>query len=232
MFENKDVFIFDLDGTLLDSLSVWNEVDLALIRELGGPKEAEQHIQERREQLLAQFSKLPDPYAAYCAYLGNISNSPLSGEEIKDIRYEIASQFLRERVTFKPGAVEFIEKLKKAGKTLCIATTTKRSNVNIYANHNPHVGGKIAFDDTFALIYTREDVSAIKPDPEVYVKTVKTLGADPSSCIVFEDSLSGVRAAAAAGLDTIVMADPFSDKDRAEIEKLSDRHADSFFDFL
>lgn len=152
-----DTIIFDMDGTLIDSVGVWNDVDAALIKELGGPEEDPSFTQRRRDELLIRFRADDDPYVSYCGELGKIYHSDKSGRDIMKRRYEIAQDFLVNRVDYKEGAPELIKKLASLGKTLVISTTTKRANMEVYRTKNRNIREKAPVDKYFVKIYTRED---------------------------------------------------------------------------
>ncbi len=221
MFKDKKVIIFDLDGTLIDSVGIWNAVDEKLIREIGGGPVNGTNIQKQRDDALKRFSKSIDPYLDYCGFLRETYHSGLPGEEIKKIRYEIANTYLEETVDFKPGAEKLLCYLKEKGFVLAVATTTTRANVATYTTKNKNMMAKVNFNDTFSIILTREDVKEAKPHPEVHRKIMKELGVTPAECIVVEDSLIGVEAAVRAGIDAVTMYDRYSDYDREEINKKS-----------
>ena len=70
MFRGKKVIIFDMDGTLIDSVGVWNKVDMELIKELGCLEELNEiEIQQQRDNKLREFSKSENPYIEYCQFL-------------------------------------------------------------------------------------------------------------------------------------------------------------------
>ncbi len=217
MFQNKDIYIFDLDGTLIDSLGMWNEVDRILILHLGGDPLTEAQRQSRREHLLAQYHKEPDPYVSYCGVLKEACNSSLSAVEIKKKRYDIARDFLVNSVQLKPGAAELLHALKNAGKTLILASATSRTNIGIYSTENASIYEKAHFPSLFEKIYTRDDVTEMKPSPAVFLKVLSESTLTPDRCIVIEDSLSGVEAANAADLDVVAVYDKHSEADRDEI---------------
>lgn len=228
MFQSKDIFIFDLDGTLIDSLGMWNEVDRLLITFLGGDPLEEHARQVRRETILSEAKSEPDPYLVYCSFLKDVCKSELSPSDIKKKRYEISASFLRSAVSLKPGAAEVLHFLKQSGKTLVLASSTSRANVHIYSTENPGIYEKAYFPDLFSLIYTRDDVTQIKPSPDVYEKVLHTLGVPAEKCVAFEDSLAGVQAAKAAGLDVVCMYDTYSEADKEVLKNLSSLYFYSF----
>lgn len=69
MFKDKKLVCFDLDGTLIDSVGIWNQVDAALIQELSGIEIGLDQIQQLRDLQLKAFRHMPDPYLEYCGYL-------------------------------------------------------------------------------------------------------------------------------------------------------------------
>ena len=229
MLEGKKVIIFDMDGTLIDSVGVWNDVDRALIGRIragGGP--LVEDVQAQRDEALRRFSKDPNPYIQYCAFLGERYGSLLAPEEIHTLRYEIAQDYLRNVVDYKPDADVFLHKLKQAGYTLAIATTTKRGNMDIYRTQNVNMAAKARIDDLFTLVYTREDAKEIKPNPEIYLRAMRKLGAAPEECLVFEDSLIGIEAAKNAGIQSAAVYDPYSDGERGQIDALADFQVRSY----
>ena len=220
MLEGKKVIIFDMDGTLIDSVGVWNDVDRALIARLGGEEAGD--VQAQRDEALRRFSKSASPYVDYCAFLGEKYNSLLTPEEIHTLRSEIAQEFLKNVIDYKPDADVFLHKLKQRGFTLVIATTTRRGNMDIYRTQNVNMLAKAKIDELFTLVYTREDAREIKPNPEIYLRVMSELGAAPEECLVFEDSLIGIEAAKNAGIQSVAVYDAYSDREREQINALAD----------
>lgn len=224
LLHGKRLIIFDMDGTLIDSVGMWNETDGALIRQLGGDDGDGPEIGLRRDALLRRFRAEPNPYAAYCRWIGEYCGSPLSVEDILTARDRIAREKLVHEIRYKEGAPEMIRFLHGAGRTLVIATTTRRKNMDVYRLENENIRSAAKIDDYFAAVYTREDVAVVKPSPEVHEKILAHFHARREECLIFEDSLTGVMAARAAGIDAAAMYDVYSKADQEEIRRRSAWH--------
>ena len=222
MFRNKKVILFDMDGTLIDSVGIWNEVDRKLIKQLSGFEIESEEVQMQRDKMLRQFSSDINPYLKYCLFFKEKYNSPLTAEEIVKLRYEIANDFLKNEVDYKKDVEKVLAKLKAYGFTLIITTTSRRSNVDIYRTLNSNIIDKAPLDQFFSNIYTREDVTEIKPNPEIYYKVMGEFNVKSEDCLIFEDSLIGVDAANRAGIEVVVMYDKYSDHERKEINDKAD----------
>lgn len=222
MFKGKKVIIFDMDGTLIDSVGVWNKVDMELIKELGGLDELnELDIQQQRDKKLREYSKLENPYINYCHFLSLKYGNTLTGAEVLNIRYNIAQNYLKNEIDYKKGVPEFLKLLKERNYILVIASTTRRKNMDIYCIENNNIINKANLNDYFSIIYTREDAKEIKPNPEIYLRILNELNVKKEQCLVFEDSLIGIEDAKNAGIDVVAIYDKYSDLERAEIEKKS-----------
>lgn len=224
-FLDPKAYIFDLDGTLIDSLGVWDKVDEILASEIARVDYSDLDLPRFREISLAQNSQKASPYEAFCGELGKRLGSDLSAAEVHARRYAISRRLLKETMRLKPGAADLLKLLKSAGKRLVLATTTRRANVDIYSDINPVIRSEILLRDIFDFMLTHEDVTAIKPDPEVYLKALAGLGLAANDCLVIEDSLPGVEAAKAAGLTVVALEEPHSAAD----EELIRTKADGFY---
>ena len=219
MFSGKTAVIFDLDGTLIDSLGIWHAVDVELVTRLGRPDLADGGLSAFREAALARHASQDNPYVGFCSDLGRLCASSLSAEDIHAMRYRISRELIRTHVRLRPGAAEAVLAMKAAGLRLAVATTTKRANVDIYKTTNLHIPQCLSFDEVFEFILTRENVRRIKPDPEVYLLALSRLGVPAARALVVEDSLAGLRAAQAAGIDAAVIAEPWSAADEARLRR-------------
>lgn len=236
MFKNKKVIIFDLDGTLIDSMGIWNKTDEGLIKKFTNKTVddffKENNIQSKdigqlRDRLLAEF-KSGDIYLQYCVWLKEKFHTTISAEEILKTRWEISNKLLMSEVDYKKDADILLKKLKEKGYILALATTTPKSRLDLYRK----ILKKVNIDEIFSVILSKEDVVHKKPDPEIYKKILEKLNVKPEECLVVEDALIGVQSAKNAGIDVVNMYDKYADADRTEIDKLADYKVNNFKELI
>lgn len=232
MLENKKVIIFDMDGTLIDSVWIWNAIDEELIKTVGSVPIGDENIAKQRDDVLRKLRNEPDSYLAYCDFLREKYKSNLSKEEIKKIRYEIAEDNLTNKVKYKQNAVTLLKYLKEKGYILAIASTTLKHNIEIYTTKNKNLLEEANLKDIFSMILTKNDVREAKPAPEVHQRIMQEFQVTPEECLVIEDALIGIEAAKNAGIQVAVIYDKYADEDREEINKLADYKFQNFAEML
>lgn len=181
--------IFDLDGTLIDSEDQWNQAFTKVLVNLGA-KDVGNNPTEFGLPLEDNWRKLLEKY--------NI-NTDKSMKELRRLTYYAYSKILSE-VRMKDGASDFLGRLENRGIKLALATNCERWIVEeIFAIFD--------IEKFFDAVVTGEEVSRRKPDPEMFLVAADKLDTDPGECLVIEDSLSGIKAAAGAGMKYININD-------------------------
>ena len=156
----------------------------------------------------------------------------MSKEEIKKIRYEIADRYLKEVIDYKPNADKVIKYLKVKGYILAVASSTNEFAMEHYKKENKNIMKKAKLEDYFSVIYAKNDVNSIKPNPEVHDKIMKKLHVKPEECLIVEDALVGVEAANNANIEVAVIYDKYSNSNREKINQLSQYQFKDFNEML
>ena len=112
MLKDKKVVIFDMDGTLIDSIGIWNDVDKELIKTIGNGRIDNIDIGKQREDKIKEYSKYEDTYLEYCGFLKQKYNSNMSKEDIKKCRNKIADKYLK-TMDYKPDVENVLKYLKE-----------------------------------------------------------------------------------------------------------------------
>lgn len=219
--DGKLAAVFDFDGTLADTIGLWNEVDVCLAAELGVPNADPVQLHVFREEALRRYKTEENPYRCYCGDFGQKFGSTMSAEQIHARRFQISRRILKEDVRLRPGAASVLRCLRQRGFRLAVATTTRRANIEIYCNDNERIRKEIHLADVFEGFVCAEDVANIKPDPECYRKALALLRIEPQQGFAVEDTLAGVEAARAAGLECIGIREPHSERDAEKIKTLT-----------
>lgn len=176
----KFAVLFDMDGTLIDSEPYWMESEQALAKEHNGSWTDKDGL-DVVGMSLEKSSRL----------LKERANIPLEPEEIVDHLTGEVQKKLAKVIPWRPGAKELLLDLKKHGIKTALVTMSMHRMAK-------QVVDAIEFS-AFDAIVAGDDVRHGKPHPEAYLKAAEILGFEPSHCIAFEDSSSGLTSAEAAG---------------------------------
>ncbi|MCH5167181.1 MAG: HAD family phosphatase [Erysipelotrichales bacterium] len=204
ILKNKNVFIFDLDGTLIDSLNIWSTVDAMIIKEMTGASVDLCHLSLEREQFLAEC-KSKSPYQDYVVFLIERYQLDCNKDDLIEYRKGVTFKML-ESLKLKPFAYELLTLLKSMGKTLCIATTGPKSSVDRILGK---IEGTKIIGSLFDIVIMQNDVINLKPAPDAHFKIKDMLGMADADAIVIEDSIVGINAAKRANLDYIVVREDY-----------------------
>lgn len=181
--------IFDMDGTLLDTEQVFRTIVFEVTSGLGYEMTDPVHhamvgaSHERTNQLLVEAYGVSFPYAMFDAQCR-----------------AMMQQRMEHEVPVKTGVPEMLEELRHRGIPIAVATSSRAHHALSHLDR----AGLLGHFDT---VVTRDDVVHPKPHPEPYLTAAARLGVAPEACLAVEDSHSGVRAAHAAGMQTIMVPD-------------------------
>lgn len=226
--KTKTHLIFDLDGTLIDSLNIWNVIDQAVLKGLNIVVPLDILQQEH-----TIFFKKENSYIHYAQFLIKNHHLEITPEEFLKMRWKIADIILTEQVDFKNGVVKILKKLKEQ-YVLILATSSTKHILSIYAHQNQKMAKRLCLETFFDMILTQEDIpfGKGKPEPDIYLTVLKKYSVKPEKCLIFEDSLEGVQAAYHSGIDVIHVNDPFIPfEDKKSIQKYTPYHLKKWSDF-
>ena len=183
--ERIEAVVFDMDGVLVDTEHLWDEVREALTEEWGG-----RYTPEAQEAMMGMSS--PE-WSRYLHEVVGLREPPevINAEVVRRMleRYEMDLPVV-------PGAVEAVRRLAAAGYRLAVASSSNRELIDAVLR-------RLELTSVFDVTVSSEEVARGKPAPDVYLETARRLSVEPARCAAIEDSGSGIRAAHAAGMRVI-----------------------------
>ncbi len=193
--ENKKILsnitgaIFDLDGTILDSMFIWNEIGYKFLanKKIQAPPGADKEFIKMSLKQAAEY------------YIANFDNTATIESIINDIN-KLVEDFYFNEVINKPGVTEFLEVLKKRGVKMCVATATDKYLVEKALERN-------GLRHYFSEIFTCNGVGAGKDTPVIYDISLEHLGTDKETTFIFEDALYAIKTAHKAGYNVVGISD-------------------------
>ncbi|HET7043456.1 MAG TPA: HAD family phosphatase [Gaiellaceae bacterium] len=184
-----EAVVFDMDGVLIDSEHVWDDVRERLARERGG----RWHPGAQRDMMGMSSPE----WSRYMHERIGLAEPP---EEINRLVVERMLERYADGPPLLPGAVEAVERLG-AVWPLAVASSSNRELIDAVLRATPL--GRL-----FRLTVSSEEVARGKPAPDVYLEAARRLGVEPSRCAAVEDSHNGIAAAKAAGMRTLAIPNP------------------------
>ncbi len=176
--------VFDLDGVIVDTEQVWDEVREQLVADWGGRYSAESQR--------AMMGMSSGEWSRYMHESVGLTQTPA------EINAEVVVRMLERYRTKLPlidGAVDTVRNLSRS-LPLAVASSSNRPLIDA-------VLARAGIADCFVTTVSSEEVARGKPSPDVYLEAANRLGVAPSACVAIEDSANGIRAAAAAGMHVI-----------------------------
>lgn len=190
--------IFDLDGTLTDSMYVWDRLPEELVRQFGG---------DPAPGLSHTLRSMSSPQAAeYLIRTYRLSAAP---QQLMDAMEELADREYRDRVPLKPGVRPLLERLHQLGVPCAVATASQ-----VHQARQALERLEVWPFFFFALSATQYGP---KTRPDLYLEAARRLGASPERTLVFEDALHAAQTAAQAGFPVVGVYDTFSSEDESSL---------------
>lgn len=210
MLEGIRGIIFDLDGTMVDSMGMWRNIDNEFMsaRHLDMSDELERAIEGM------SFRET----AAYFVHTYPLQETI---EELMDIWVRMAIDKYQHEVPAKPGLLHFMREMKRRGIRMGIATSNARPLLDA-------VAGAHGFYDYTDAVLTANEVQRGKPAPDVFLAVADKIGIAPSDCLVFEDIPQGIRGGLAAGMKVCAVSDDYSRAQDTEKRALAHYYIDSY----
>ena len=209
-----DFFLFDVDGTLIDSMPFYAETMMKILDDFGI---------SYGDDLIDIITPLGTVGTAN--YFIETLDVPCSKEEIFDLmkKYFLEAYFYH--IPAKKGVVETLFELKKMGKRMSVLTAS------------PHISldpclRRLGIFDLFENIWSCDDFNLTKKDPEIYQKVAEKIGTEPKNILFFDDNFHALKTAKAAGFSICGVYDAFSKEQKGEICKISDFYIEDFFQIL
>ncbi len=204
--------IFDLDGTILDSMFIWDTIGEDYLRSLGI---------EPKENLKETFKTFTLKQSA--EYYRKKYGVTLSVQEIVNGVNKMVESYYAETVKLKSGIDVLLKKLKADGVKMCVATVTDKALVEAALN-------RLGVREYFSAIFTCAEVGQSKETPEIYRKALKHLETPKSETVVFEDALHAIRTAKGDGFLVAAVYDEH-EQNQEEVKKISDYYITDFAGF-
>lgn len=192
-FKNKKVAFFDMDGTLVDSETLYYEARRDVFEKYGFdyPKSLNDTI-------------LGTGFARTIQLLQEVAGDDELGKKINDESLELFNQRVEEgKLAVKPGAEKLLKFLKEQGIKSYITSSSDIDKIHFNLQHND-------LQKYFTDIISGEDVKNNKPAPDIYLHALKKANIQKEDAVVFEDAVSGVQSALNAGIDVIAVPDQVS----------------------
>lgn len=206
--------IFDMDGTLIDSMWVWQKIDIEYLskRNITLPNNLKESIEHM------SFSDT----AIYFKNKFNLSDSP---EDIQKEWLNMALSHYSNDVKLKPGAYEFLSLLKSKNIKIALATSNFHLLIEAALKKNN-------IYNFFDSISTTDEVKRGKDFPDIYLLSAQKLNLPPEKCVVFEDILSAVKGAKAAGMTVVGVHDLYSEYQKDDILNYADFYIDKYDELI
>lgn len=214
MFTDMKAAIFDLDGTLIDSMWVWEQIDKDYLESIGHP------VPPNLKDDITHLSF--NQTAVYFKKRFNIRDSI---DSIISTWNNMAFYQYANNIHLKKGAFEFLSHLKASNIKIGLATSNSIDLLTAVLKNNE-------IYDFFDTITVSDEVKVGKDNPDIYLLSAKKLGVSPSECIVFEDIPAAVSGAKKANMKVVAILDEYEKENHPLLKEMADRYIYDYFELL
>ncbi|TCK98275.1 HAD superfamily hydrolase (TIGR01509 family)/HAD superfamily hydrolase (TIGR01549 family) [Natranaerovirga hydrolytica] len=210
MFENIEGVLFDLDGTLVDSMWLWEAIDIDFLKKynLDLPEDLVDDIEGKS-------------FTETATYFKNRFGLKETVAEIKTEWNAMALDYYTNKVPLKEGVLDLLDYLKEKNIPMGIGTSNSRDLVDIVLK-------KLNIDHYFDSVRTSCEVKKGKPSPDIYLQVAKDLKVNPEKCLVFEDVVNGIIAGKKAGAKVCAVYDEHTEGYTEAKIKLADYYIENY----
>lgn len=212
MLKDIEAVLFDLDGTLVDSMWIWKDIDIEYLGRFGIT------LPDDLQSCIEGMS-----FTETAVYMKERFAIPDSIEAMKEQWNQMAWQKYTQEVPLKKGALEFLEYCRSHHIKLGIATSNSKELVTAVLD-------ALHIQNYFDCVVTGCEVNKGKPAPDIYLKAASKCNVLPEKCLVFEDIIAGITAGKTAGMRVCAVEDAYSISMQHEKEVLADYTIKNYFD--
>lgn len=212
MLKDIEAVLFDLDGTLVDSMWIWKDIDIEYLGRFGIT------LPDDLQSCIEGMS-----FTETAVYMKERFAIPDSIEVMKEQWNQMAWQKYTQEVPLKKGALEFLEYCRSHHIKLGIATSNSKELVTAVLD-------ALHIQNYFDCVVTGCEVNKGKPAPDIYLKAASKCNVLPEKCLVFEDIIAGITAGKTAGMRVCAVEDAYSISMQHEKEVLADYTIKNYFD--
>ncbi len=206
--------VFDVDGTILNSMGAWFDATYKFFDEQGIVMDAEQ-INEFKEMPLEE--SIPK--------IKNDNDLNMTVEEIFAWFLKYVGTQYELHIPAKKGVCEYIKRLHERGVKIALATSG-------YKDMCEKAFKRLGIWDYIGACAFSSEVGVNKSHPDVYLLAAERIGIDPEECVVFEDIVTGLRGAKIGGFKTVAVADDSNEGQRGEMREIADMYINDFTELL
>ena len=214
ILDEKEAVIFDLDGSLVDSMWIWKQIDIDYLGRFG---------HELPPTLQDEIGGMS--FYETAVYIKKRFDLPCELEDMMQDWNDMAREKYMNEVPLKEGVFEFLQECKKRNIKLGIASSNSRELVN-------GVLETLGVFDYFDYTLTGSEAKRGKPAPDIYLAVAKELSVNPENCLVFEDIVPGIMAGKSAGMTVIAVEDDHSKYQEQEKIELADGFIRNYYELL